>query len=93
MDTWNAKQYLMFENERTQPAIDLANRLYISNSKKILDIGCGPGNSSKVLRDKFPNSYILGVDYSQDMINKATKEYADIYFKVCDVNNELYTLI
>ena len=43
MTDWSSKQYLMFKNERTQPAIDLVNRIYIDDPQKILDIGCGPG--------------------------------------------------
>ncbi len=49
MGEWDSTQYLMFENERTQPAIDLVNRLCINNPRKIADIGCGPGNSTQVL--------------------------------------------
>lgn len=49
MVDWNSEQYLKFENERTQPAIDLANRIYIDDPKKIIDIGCGPGNSTQIL--------------------------------------------
>lgn len=92
MDSWNAKQYLMFKNERTQPAIDLCNRLYIDNPKKVLDIGCGPGNSTKILKDKFPNSYILGIDKSEDMINTAKNTYNYIDFKICDIEKDLSIL-
>ncbi len=47
---WNSEQYLKFKTERTQPAIDLVNRINMLSPKKILDIGCGPGNSTEVLK-------------------------------------------
>ncbi|NLM74915.1 MAG: methyltransferase domain-containing protein [Clostridiaceae bacterium] len=86
---WNSKQYLKFKTERTQPAIDLVNRINLVSPDKILDIGCGPGNSTQVLSDKFPNAYILGVDKSEDMINAAKKNYPDLNFRICDVSSEL----
>ena len=89
MVDWNSEQYLMFKNERTQPSIDLANRINIDNPKRIIDIGCGPGNSTQVLAKKFPNAYILGVDNSSNMIETAKKDYPNIDFKTCDVSKDL----
>lgn len=89
MESWNSVQYLMFKNERTQPAIDLVNRIYIDKPKKIIDIGCGPGNSTQVLAEKFPNAYILGIDNSSDMIKAAKRDYTDIDFKIYDASNDL----
>lgn len=89
MEDWSSNQYLLFKDERTQPAIDLANRIYIDNPKKIIDIGCGPGNSTQVLAKKFPNAYILGVDNSTNMIETAAKNYPNIDFKTCDVSKDL----
>lgn len=84
MADWNSAQYLKFKNERTQPAIDLALRV-VNNPKTIVDIGCGPGNSTKVLKDIFPNANILGIDNSPNMISKAKSEYPNINFRLCDV--------
>lgn len=86
---WNSKQYLKFKTERTQPAIDLVNRINIDNPKKIIDIGCGPGNSTQVLSSRHPSSYILGVDKSEDMISTANKNYSNLDFMICDVSVEL----
>ena len=69
MHKWDNEQYLKFKKERTQPSIDLINKL--DNHNYILDIGCGPGNSTKALLNKYPNADILGVDYDNNMINKA----------------------
>lgn len=84
MADWNASQYLKFKNQRTQPAVDLAMRLINTNPKTIVDIGCGPGNSTSVLKQLFPVAYILGIDNSPNMIEKARKEHADIPFMLCD---------
>lgn len=92
MPEWNSNQYLMFKNERTQPAIDLVNRITISAPKKVLDIGCGPGNSTEILYKKFPDAYILGVDNSKDMINSAKKNYPSLDFKILNVSTELSKL-
>lgn len=92
MSDWSSKQYLKFKDERTQPAFDLANRIALESPLKILDIGCGPGNSTMVLKDKFPNAYILGVDSSKDMIDSAKKSYDNIDFKLLDVSSELNKL-
>lgn len=88
MATWDASQYLKFENERTQPSIDLLNRICINNAKRIIDIGCGPGNSTAVLADKFNEAYILGVDKSENMINTAKKDYPLIDFAVFDAEKD-----
>ncbi len=83
MSDWNSIQYLKFKNERTQPAKDLAMRIS-NNPKTVVDIGCGPGNSTKVLRDFFPNADIIGIDNSPNMIKKAKAEYSNIDFRLCD---------
>ena len=92
MADWNAKQYLKFANERTQPAIDLANRIAVDNPRKIVDIGCGPGNSTAVLLRRFPGAYILGIDNSPNMIAAARKEHPSIAFAFCDASKDLDTL-
>jgi len=88
MAKWNSEQYLKFKHQRTQPAIDLAKRIPVEHPNHILDIGCGPGNSTSVLKEIFPQAHILGVDSSEDMIRKAKESYPDINFKLCDVTTE-----
>lgn len=83
MSDWNAIQYLKFKKERTQPARDLAMRISV-NPKTVVDIGCGPGNSTRVLRDVFPDADIIGIDNSPNMIKKAKAEHSDINFRLCD---------
>jgi len=89
MPDWNSAQYLKFERERTQPAIDLANRIELENPRQIVDIGCGPGNSTAVLARRFPGVQILGIDNSPDMIGKARRDYPQLEFALCDAGRNL----
>lgn len=84
MFNWSSDQYLKFKAQRTQPAIDLAKRIEDRNPRTVLDIGCGPGNSTAVLKAVFPDARILGIDTSQDMIDKAKRAYPDIDFDLGD---------
>lgn len=92
MVEWNAVQYLKFQNERTQPAWDLALRIREARPEAILDIGCGPGNSTNVLAAVFPEADLLGVDSSPAMIKAATANHPDITFKQCDAARDLPSL-
>jgi len=75
MKDWNPCKYLVFKNERTQPAIDLVEKIDLDNPKTIIDIGCGPGNSTQILVNKYSNSTIIGLDSSETMIEKAQNDY------------------
>lgn len=87
MAEWSSEQYLKFKKQRTQPAIDLAKRIAEYCPKSVLDIGCGPGNSTAVLKKTFPEAHILGIDNSEDMINKAKQTYPDIDFMLRDITS------
>lgn len=76
---WDSELYLKFENERNQPCIDLLSRLG-GNFEKILDLGCGPGNSTKNLSKKYNHSTIIGFDSDDNMLQKARKECPSIEF-------------
>ena len=89
MPNWNPIQYEKFLKDRTQPAIDLANRLEDFAPNSILDLGCGPGNSTKILKDKFPTAKIIGADNSDEMLKKARELYPDIEFIYLDANGDL----
>ena len=75
MGDWNPEEYLKFKNERTQPAFDLVSRIKIEKANSIIDIGCGPGNSARILHQRWPSSEIVGIDSSEEMIRKAREDY------------------
>lgn len=80
MSDWDPELYLRFMKERTQPVHDLISRIEIERPKRIIDIGCGPGNSTRVLKDRWPSVEIIGLDRSEAMIEKARKDCTDIKF-------------
>ncbi len=92
MADWNSGQYLKFEGERTQPAIDLAQRIANPNPKRILDLGCGPGNSTRVLRERFPGAEIVGADNSPDMLERAKEDYPELEFRLFDATRDFAEL-
>ena len=71
MPSWKADQYLKFAAERTQPCRDLAARVAIANPRRVIDLGCGPGNSTEVLAERLPLAKVTGLDSSAEMIAKA----------------------
>ena len=89
MPDWNPEQYEKFIKDRTQPAIDLANRLEVRDAKCILDLGCGTGNSTRILQDRFPDARVIGADNSDEMLAKAKKTHPDIEFMNLDVGGDL----
>ncbi|MCM1286141.1 MAG: methyltransferase domain-containing protein [Acetobacter sp.] len=93
MSDWNSVQYLKFKNERTQPSADLVKRIDIKKPKRIIDIGCGPGNSTYELRKRFPDAYVLGVDFSPNMIEKAENDYKNIDFMLFDAQRNFDKLV
>ncbi|MGD9559234.1 MAG: methyltransferase domain-containing protein [Oscillospiraceae bacterium] len=92
MPSWDAAQYLKFEQERTQPAEDLAARVALQNPKKVLDVGCGPGNSTAVLARRFPTADILGIDSSADMVAAARTAHPALRFVQADAAGDLSAL-
>jgi trans-aconitate 2-methyltransferase len=78
---WDANLYLKFADARMRPALDLMARLDPANGARpghaIYDLGCGAGNISRILAERFPDSPIIGVDSSEDMLTKARSQTAD----------------
>lgn len=84
-DGWSANQYVKFLNERTQPAVDLLSRVPATSPKRVVDLGCGPGNSTAVLAERYPNADLSGIDSSPDMIRKAKETLPGVAFDVADL--------
>ena len=92
MADWNPALYLRFERERTQPVRDLVARLEVREPSRILDIGCGPGNSTAVLKERWPKASVTGLDNSAAMIEKARRSRTDIEWLKADAASDLSAL-
>lgn len=89
MSDWNPDSYLKFRNERTQPSIDLVSRIHLENPNRIIDLGCGPGNSTEVLKNRWPNAEVIGLDSSSAMIKTAKETNENISWHVADASGDL----
>jgi trans-aconitate 2-methyltransferase len=71
MSVWNPTTYLEFADERSRPFFDLLSRVNATHPKVVIDLGCGPGQLTTSLADRWPSAQIVGLDSSPEMINRA----------------------
>jgi trans-aconitate 2-methyltransferase len=83
--SWSAKQYLLFEDERTRPVRDLLGAIPGNEVRSAVDIGCGPGNSTEALASRFPGAAVIGVDSSPEMIDAARQRLPQFKFEVASI--------
>lgn len=74
MEAWSPGEYMRFGDERTRPSVDLATRIDVERPARVIDLGCGPGNSTRVLRLRWPDAHVVGLDSSPEMIEAARAE-------------------
>jgi trans-aconitate 2-methyltransferase len=85
MSRWDADLYLRFSSERTRPSVDLTARIEISEPERIIDLGCGPGNSTAILRQRWPKARVSGLDSSPEMIAAASESYPHQEWVIGDI--------
>ena len=81
-----ARYYDRYSDIQRICALRLISRIRSGPLSRILDVGCGTGCYTRLLRDKFPHSKIRAVDVSSEMIEVAAEKLkdADIEFDVID---------
>lgn len=84
--TWSPAQYLKFEDHRTRPSMDLLTRVDLETPELVTDIGCGPGNSTELLVERFSSAQVSGMDSSPQMIEAAKRRLPRCNFETADVS-------
>jgi len=71
---WDPSLYLSFADHRLRPALDLLGRVPADAPARVVDLGCGAGNVTRVLRQRWPAAAIVGIDGSPEMLARAERE-------------------
>lgn len=87
--TWSAEQYVAFEAERTRPVRDLLAAVPFAAAGRVIDLGCGPGNSTEILAQRFRGAHVRGLDSSPDMIAAARRRMPHVAFDCVDIESWL----
>ena len=82
---WNPALYRRYEDERTRPAQELLARVPLSGAARVVDLGCGPGNSTELLANRFPTAQVVGTDNSEAMLASARERLPQARFELSDI--------
>ncbi|MEQ8746540.1 methyltransferase domain-containing protein [Pyruvatibacter sp.] len=84
--SWDPQIYLAFDDHRTRPAIELLARVRHAAPRTIVDLGCGPGNSTALLADRWPDATLTGLDSSPEMLERAQTSGVSADWLEADIN-------
>jgi trans-aconitate 2-methyltransferase len=82
---WDPTQYLRYTDERLRPALDLLARVPVENPAHVADLGCGPGNVTRILKQRWPAAEVTGIDGSTQMLERARLAASDCVFAQADI--------
>jgi trans-aconitate 2-methyltransferase len=84
---WDPDRYLTYADERGRPFVELLARVDADQPRTVVDLGCGPGNLTRLLADRWSGAQVAGLDSSPEMIAKAQQQGGDIRFEVADLRD------
>ena len=83
---WDPERYLAYADERARPFVDLINRIDAVGPRRVVDLGCGPGQLTRILVQRWPGAEVHGVDSSPEMIARANDEGVEaVRYEVADL--------
>lgn len=85
--TWNPGTYLAFADQRTRPAAELLARVPVERPARVIDLGCGPGNSTALLAARWPDAQLEGLDSSAEMLTQARASGVPAGWVLADLAN------
>jgi SAM-dependent methyltransferase len=82
---WNPAQYRKFSGQRLRPARDLLGRVPLDAPQSVVDLGCGEGAATRLLRERWPGAELTGVDSSAEMLEVAARELSGVQWEQADI--------
>jgi trans-aconitate 2-methyltransferase len=82
---WSPEQYVKFEDERTRPARDLLAQVPLQSVTSAYDLGCGPGNSTALIAERFGAGSVTGLDSDEAMLAAARQRLGGSRFVQADL--------
>ena len=83
--SWDPDRYLRFTHQRSRPGVELLARTPDINARQIVDLGCGTGNLTALLAQRWPEADITGIDSSEEMIDRARSDHPSITWTISDI--------
>jgi len=88
MHAWDPDRYLTYAGERGRPFVEMLARVRAEDPRTVVDLGCGPGNLTRLLAERWPDAQVTGVDASAEMVAKAQPS-GQLRFEVADLRDWL----
>jgi trans-aconitate 2-methyltransferase len=85
--TWDPDRYLTYADERGRPFVELLARVAADEPREVVDLGCGPGNLTGLLAERWPQARVLGLDSSPEMIQRASGLGQRVTYAVADLRD------
>jgi trans-aconitate 2-methyltransferase len=83
--SWDPERYLTYADERGRPFLELVARIGAMSPSTVVDLGCGPGNLTAMLVERWPDAQVVGIDSSGEMIERARATTPAVEFRVADL--------
>jgi len=85
--TWDPERYLRFADERGRPFVEMVGRVAADAPRTVVDLGCGPGNLTALLKQRWPSAQVTGLDSSPEMIATARDRDDGVAYDVADLRD------